>query len=90
MLRGRGIAKRYGVGRDLDVFDRVVTSDKVTMQSNVAPSAGGVTESEVFLRLSCVLEDITNPRCQVSRHALGERTLVCLGSTVEGHANGTT
>ena len=47
----------------------------------------GVTiEDDVFLGPSCVLTNATNPRSQVSRKTLYEKTLIRRGATIGANA----
>ena len=47
----------------------------------------GVTiEDDVFLGPSCVLTNVTNPRSQVSRKTLYEKTLIRRGATIGANA----
>ena len=43
-------------------------------------------EDDVFLGPSCVLTNVTNPRSQIVRHDLYERTLIRRGTTVGANA----
>ena len=47
---------------------------------------GTEIEDDVFLGPSCVLTNITNPRSQIVRHALYEKTLIKRGATVGANA----
>src|SRR5690606_12413137 len=53
---------------------------------NVAIYTGTIIEDDVFLGPSCVLTNVTNPRSQVLRHSLYERTLIRRGATVGANA----
>jgi UDP-2-acetamido-3-amino-2,3-dideoxy-glucuronate N-acetyltransferase len=44
--------------------------------------AGAVIEDDVFLGPSCVLTNVSNPRSQVNRHSLYERTTFKRGCTI--------
>ena len=46
------------------------------------PSSG----REVFLGPSCVLTNVTNPRSQVNRHSLYEKTILKRGATIGANA----
>ena len=56
------------------------------VQNNVAIYTGTVIEDDVFLGPSCVLTNVTNPRSQVKRHSLYEKTLIRRGATVGANA----
>jgi UDP-2-acetamido-3-amino-2,3-dideoxy-glucuronate N-acetyltransferase len=60
--------------------------DRVKVQNNVSIYDGITIEDDVFLGPSCVLTNITNPRSQVVRRALYEKTLVCRGATIGANA----
>ena len=48
--------------------------------------ATAVIEDDVFLGPSCVLTNVTNPRSQINRHSLYEKTLIRRGATVGANA----
>jgi UDP-2-acetamido-3-amino-2,3-dideoxy-glucuronate N-acetyltransferase len=56
------------------------------VQNNVAIYTGTTVEDDVFLGPSCVLTNVTNPRSQVNRQNLYERTLIRRGATVGANA----
>ena len=56
------------------------------IQNNVAIYGGVTVEDDVFLGPSCVLTNVTNPRSQVSRKTLYEKTLIRRGSTIGANA----
>jgi len=68
------------------VADGVTIGDNVKVQNNVAIYTGTVIEDDVFLGPSCVLTNVSNPRSQVVRHTLYERTLLRRGATVGANA----
>ncbi|MCK5225525.1 MAG: N-acetyltransferase, partial [Planctomycetes bacterium] len=47
---------------------------------------GTIIEDDVFLGPSCVLTNVTNPRSQVVRHSLYEKTIFRRGATVGANA----
>ena len=55
-------------------------------QNNVAIYGGVIVEDDVFLGPSCVLTNVTNPRSQVSRKTLYEKTLIRRGATIGANA----
>jgi UDP-2-acetamido-3-amino-2,3-dideoxy-glucuronate N-acetyltransferase len=74
------------LGQNCFVADGVVLGDNVKVQNNVSIYTGTIIEADVFLGPSCVLTNVTNPRAQVSRHALYESTRVCRGATIGANA----
>lgn len=83
---GARIGEKCIFGQNTFVADGVVVGDNVKVQNNVAIYTGTVLEDDVFLGPSCVLTNVTNPRSQVSRHSLYEKTLVRRGATVGANA----
>jgi len=56
------------------------------VQNNVSIYTGAVIEDDVFLGPSCVLTNVTNPRSQVLRHSLYEKTLIRRGASIGANA----
>jgi UDP-2-acetamido-3-amino-2,3-dideoxy-glucuronate N-acetyltransferase len=69
-------------GQNVMVANDVVIGNNVKVQNNVAIYTGTVVEDDVFLGPSCVLTNVSNPRSQVNRHSLYEKTLIRRGATV--------
>lgn len=83
---GARIGERCIFGQNTFVADGVVVGNNVKVQNNVAIYTGTTIEDDVFLGPSCVLTNVTNPRSQVNRHSLYERTLVRRGATIGANA----
>ena len=73
-------------GQNTMVSGGVTIGNNVKVQNNVAIYTGTVVEDDVFLGPSCVLTNVTNPRSQVNRHSLYEKTLIRRGATVGANA----
>lgn len=73
-------------GQNVMVAGGAVIGDNVKVQNNVAIYAGVVVEDDVFLGPSCVLTNVTNPRSQIVRRGLYERTVFRRGATVGANA----
>ena len=73
-------------GQNTLVSDGVVIGNNVKVQNNVAIYTGTEIEDDVFLGPSCVLTNVTNPRSQVVRRGLYERTLIRRGATIGANA----
>jgi len=63
-----------------------VVGHNVKIQNNVSIYTGSVIEDDVFLGPSCVLTNVSNPRSQVNRHRLYEKTLIMRGATIGANA----
>lgn len=86
VMSGAKIGRRCIFGQNTMVAGGVVVGDNVKVQNNVAIYAGTVIEDDVFLGPSCVLTNVTNPRSQVVRHSLYEKTILRRGATVGANA----
>ncbi len=84
--QGARIGRRCVLGQNVNIANDVVLGDNVKIQNNVSVYTGTVIEDDVFLGPSCVLTNVTNPRSQVNRHALYERTLLKRGCTIGANA----
>tara|TARA_R110001599_G_scaffold1889_4_gene9888 strand:- start:341694 stop:342344 length:651 start_codon:yes stop_codon:yes gene_type:complete len=73
-------------GQNVFIASNVKIGSRVKVQNNVAIYTGCEIEDEVFLGPSCVLTNVTNPRSQVNRQALYEKTLFRRGCTVGANA----
>ena len=83
---GAVIGKNCSIGQNVLVADNAVVGNGVKIQNNVAIYGGITVEDDVFLGPSCVLTNVTNPRSQVSRKTLYEKTLIRRGATVGANA----
>jgi UDP-2-acetamido-3-amino-2,3-dideoxy-glucuronate N-acetyltransferase len=86
VLKGARIGERCVFGQNCQVGENVIIGNNVKVQNNVSIYTGAVIEDDVFLGPSCVLTNVTNPRSQVNRHSLYERTIFRRGATVGANA----
>lgn len=86
IMKGAQIGERCIIGQNVNVDGGTVIGDNVKVQNNVSIYTGVTIEDDVFLGPSCVLTNVTNPRSQVSRHSLYEKTLIRRGATVGANA----
>jgi len=86
VMKGAKIGERCGFGQNVNVDSGVVIGNNVKVQNNVSIYTGTVIEDDVFLGPSCVLTNVTNPRSQVNRHSLYEKTLIRRGATIGANA----
>ena len=84
--KGAKIGQNCVFGQNCNVANDVVIGSNVKVQNNVSIYTGTVIEDDVFLGPSCVLTNVTNPRSQVNRHSLYEKTLLRRGCSVGANA----
>lgn len=73
-------------GQNTSVANGVCVGNNVKVQNNVAIYTGTIIEDDVFLGPSCVLTNVTNPRSQVNRRNLYEKTVIRQGATIGANA----
>ncbi len=86
VLSGARIGERCIIGQNCQIAGGVEVGNNVKIQNNVSIYAGAEIEDDVFLGPSCVLTNVTNPRSQVNRHSLYEKTRIRRGATVGANA----
>jgi len=86
VLPGARIGRHCNLGQNVMIGNDVVVGDNVKIQNNVSIYTGTVVEDDVFLGPSCVLTNVSNPRSQVNRRTLYERTLLRRGCTIGANA----
>ncbi len=86
VMKGATIGARCVIGQNVNVDGGATLGNNVKVQNNVSIYTGVVIEDDVFLGPSCVLTNVSNPRSQVNRHSLYERTIFKRGCTVGANA----
>jgi UDP-2-acetamido-3-amino-2,3-dideoxy-glucuronate N-acetyltransferase len=86
VMGGARIGERCNLGQNVFIADDVVIGNNVKIQNNVSIYTGVELEDDVFCGPSCVFTNVSNPRSQVVRHDLYERTLVRRGATIGANA----
>jgi UDP-2-acetamido-3-amino-2,3-dideoxy-glucuronate N-acetyltransferase len=84
--KGAVIGENCSLGQNVFVADGAVIGNNVKIQNNVSIYGGVTVQDDVFLGPSCVLTNVTNPRSQVSRKDIYEKTLIKKGATVGANA----
>lgn len=80
------IGKNCNLGQNIFVGQNVKIGSNVKIQNNVSIYTGTTIEDDVFLGPSCVLTNVSNPRSQISRKNLYEKTLIKRGATIGANA----
>ncbi|NVN93451.1 MAG: N-acetyltransferase, partial [Desulfuromonadales bacterium] len=86
ILSGAIIGDRCSFGQNVSVAGGTVIGNNVKVQNNVSIYEGTVIEDDVFLGPSCVLTNVTNPRAQVIRRSLYEKTVLRRGASIGANA----
>mgnify|MGYP000866514834 CR=1 FL=1 len=86
IMSGVKIGRQCIFGQNCHVANDVVIGNNVKVQNNVSIYTGTTIEDDVFLGPSCVLTNVTNPRSQINRHALYEKTLLRKGCSIGANA----
>jgi UDP-2-acetamido-3-amino-2,3-dideoxy-glucuronate N-acetyltransferase len=86
IMKGAAIGEKCILGQNVCIGNDVRIGNNVKIQNNVSVYTGTEIEDDVFLGPSCVLTNITNPRSQIVRHSLYERTHIKRGATIGANA----
>ncbi len=86
VMKGAELGERCILGQNVCIGNDVKIGSNVKIQNNVSVYTGTEIEDDVFLGPSCVLTNVTNPRAQIVRHSLYEKTLIKRGATVGANA----
>jgi UDP-2-acetamido-3-amino-2,3-dideoxy-glucuronate N-acetyltransferase len=80
------LGSHCNLGQNVMIGPGVRLGSNVKVQNNVSIYSGTVIEDDVFLGPSCVLTNVSNPRSQVVRRSLYERTLIRRGASIGANA----
>lgn len=83
---GAVIGMRCNLGQNVFVAPGVRIGRNVKIQNNVAVYEGVELEDDVFCGPSCVFTNVSNPRSEVVRRGMYEKTLVRRGATIGANA----
>lgn len=86
VMKGARIGRNCVFGQNVNIDGGVVIGNGVKVQNNVSIYSGLVIEDFVFLGPSCVLTNVTNPRCEINRHSLYETTIIRRGASIGANA----
>jgi UDP-2-acetamido-3-amino-2,3-dideoxy-glucuronate N-acetyltransferase len=74
------------LGQNVSIASEVRIGNNVKIQNNVSVYTGVELEDDVFCGPSCVFTNVVNPRSQVVRRHLYEKTLVRRGASIGANA----
>ena len=86
VMKGAKIGERCILGQNVNVDGGTKIGNNVKIQNNVSVYTGAEIEDDVFLGPSCVLTNVSNPRSQINRHSLYEKTVINRGATIGANA----
>ena len=86
VMKGTQLGEKCILGQNVHIAPEVKIGNGVKIQNNVSVYTGTEIEDYVFLAPSCVLTNVTNPRAEVNRHSLYEKTLIRRGATIGANA----
>jgi UDP-2-acetamido-3-amino-2,3-dideoxy-glucuronate N-acetyltransferase len=86
VMPGAEIGQNCNLGQNVVISGGVKLGNNVKVQNNVSIYTGVECEDDVFLGPSCVLTNVTNPRSQIVRQSLYEKTVIRRGATVGANA----
>lgn len=86
VMKSAVIGEKCVLGQNVNVDGGTIIGNNVKIQNNVSIYTGLVIEDDVFLGPSCVLTNVSNPRSQVNRHSLYEKTTIRRGASIGANA----
>ena len=86
LLKNCRVGCNCNIGQNVSIASDVVVGNNVKIQNNVSLYTGVILEDDVFCGPSCVFTNVTNPRSQILRHHLYEKTLVRRGASIGANA----
>lgn len=86
VMKNCRIGASCNLGQNVSIAPDVVIGNNCKLQNNVSIYTGTVLEDDVFCGPSCVFTNVGNPRSQIVRHHLYEKTLVRRGASIGANA----
>jgi len=80
------IGANCNLGQNVCISPEVVIGNNCKIQNNVSLYTGAILEDDVFCGPSCVFTNVNNPRSQIVRHHLYEKTLIRRGASIGANA----
>lgn len=86
IMTGCKIGTGCNLGQNVCISPDVVIGNNCKIQNNVSIYTGAELEDDVFCGPSCVFTNVNNPRSQILRHHLYEKTLIRRGASIGANA----
>ena len=86
IMKNCRIGANCNLGQNVCISPDVVVGNNCKIQNNVSIYTGAILEDDVFCGPSCVFTNVNNPRSQILRHHLYERTLIRRGASIGANA----
>lgn len=83
---GAMVGENSNLGQNVFVANDVKIGSNVKIQNNVSIYTGTEVHDDVFLGPSCVLTNVSNPRSQVVRRSIYEKTVIRRGASIGANA----
>ena len=83
---GAIIGKNCVLGQNVNIGNNVIIGNYCKIQNNVSIYEGVELEDFVFCGPSCVFTNVSNPRAEILRHHLYEKTIVRRGASIGANA----
>ncbi len=83
---GAKLGNECNLGQNVFIAPGVTIGRNVKIQNNVSIYTGTEIHDDVFLGPSCVLTNVSNPRSQVVRRSVYERTVIGRGASIGANA----
>jgi UDP-2-acetamido-3-amino-2,3-dideoxy-glucuronate N-acetyltransferase len=86
IMKNCRIGKNCNLGQNVSIASDVEIGNNCKLQNNVSIYTGAILEDDVFCGPSCVFTNVNNPRSQILRHHLYEKTLIRRGASIGANA----
>jgi len=86
VMKNCSIGSNCNIGQNVCISPDVLIGNNVKIQNNVSLYTGVVLEDDVFCGPSCVFTNVTNPRSEIVRRHLYEKTCVRRGASIGANA----
>lgn len=83
---GAVLGLNCNIGQNVFVAPSVTLGSNVKVQNNVSIYSGTEIGDDVFLGPSCVLTNVSNPRSEIVRKSIYEKTVILRGASVGANA----